>query len=66
MKVRINGKEENIEVELTLLALLEQRGLSQKKIVVEHNAKIVDREDLSSLAIKEDDVIEIISFVGGG
>ncbi len=66
MKIRINGKEEDVDSDSTLLELLERKGLNKNKVVVEHNAVIVDREKLSSFSVKQEDIIEIISFVGGG
>ncbi|MDP8264132.1 MAG: sulfur carrier protein ThiS [Candidatus Aceula lacicola] len=66
MEVRINGAEQVFETETTLSELLDQKGLNRNRVVVEYNAKIVDRNDLSSIVIKEKDIIEIVSFVGGG
>jgi thiamine biosynthesis protein ThiS len=35
-------------------------------IVVEHNLNITSKADWQKIALKEDDSIEIVSFVGGG
>ena len=66
MKIRINGNEENVGFEITLLEILNQKGLDKDKVVVEHNAKIVNRNDLFYVVVKEKDIVEIVSFVGGG
>lgn len=66
MKIRINGKAETVEAAGSLGDILTRRGLSVDKIVVEHNCRIVPKEDLPGIHIKEGDVIEIVSFVGGG
>lgn len=67
MKVRINGKEEEItENSLTLQELINNRGLSPGKIVVEVNLQIIPRDQWPRINLKNNDSIEIISFVGGG
>ena len=66
MRVKINGKEEIVELAKTLEELLLGRKLSPEKVVVEHNMTIVRREDLKATFVKENDAIEIVSFVGGG
>jgi len=66
MKIKINGKEEEIENKSTLLELVKNRRLIPEKIVVEHNMKIISKENLSDVIVNEDDSIEIVSFVGGG
>ena len=66
MEVRINGIVQALETEITLLEFLDQKGLDKNRVVVEHNSKIVDKNDLSRNVIKEKDIIEIVSFVGGG
>lgn len=66
MQVRINGKNECVDCNVTLSSLLAARSLVPEHVVIEHNERIVPREELSSITIKENDAVEIISFVGGG
>jgi sulfur carrier protein len=66
MFLRINGKEESIERPLSLDALVAAKGLCPDKIVVEHNFGIISKEDWPKIMLKDQDMIEIISFVGGG
>jgi thiamine biosynthesis protein ThiS len=35
-------------------------------VVAEHNLRIVPIEERESVLLEEDDILEIISFVGGG
>jgi thiamine biosynthesis protein ThiS len=35
-------------------------------VVTEHNFRIVPMEDRESVVLGEDDILEIVSFVGGG
>jgi len=66
MKIQINGKEELIENITNLTELINSKNLKPENIVVEHNTKIVSKEEFENVIITEEDKIEIISFVGGG
>jgi len=66
MILTINGKAESIEKNLNLDRLVAAKGLSPEKIIVEHNLVIVAREDWPKILLKDQDSLEIISFVGGG
>ncbi len=66
MILTLNGKQESIVKALTLAALVAEKGLCPEKIVVEHNFKIVARNDWPKVALKDQDTVEIVSFVGGG
>lgn len=66
MILTINGKQESIEKPLTLDALVAAKQLCPEKIVVEHNLRIVSREDWPKVMLGDKDMIEIVSFVGGG
>lgn len=50
----------------TLNDLLCNLGLCDKRVAVEHNHRIVPKEAFDTTGVKEGDVIEILSFVGGG
>ena len=42
------------------------KGLVPEHIIVEHNHNIIPKGEWSNIPLKENDNIEIISFVGGG
>ncbi|MCX5711088.1 MAG: sulfur carrier protein ThiS [Candidatus Omnitrophica bacterium] len=66
MKIKINGKNEDIEKRLNLDQLILEKGLCAERIVVEHNLRIVPKEEWKRVILHELDNIEIVSFVGGG
>ena len=66
MNVKINGQNQTLNAEMSLSEFIAQKGLNPEGIVVEHNFKIIEKKDLADIAIKENDTIEIVSFVGGG
>jgi sulfur carrier protein len=66
MNVNLNGSPFQLEGEASLLTLLETKGLKPDRIVVEYNYSIVNKEQWANITIKENDNIEVLSFVGGG
>jgi sulfur carrier protein len=67
MRVRINGKEESLPDEpMTLRELVTNRGLVPERVVVEVNLQVIPRENWPAVNLRDEDSIEIVSFVGGG
>ena len=66
MIIKINGKEQAIDKKTNLFELVKEMGLSCDKVVTEHNFRIVPMEEREGIILKENDSLEIISFVGGG
>ena len=69
MKIRVNGKEKNIEIEnqkALLSSTLELLGYKPNSIVVEVNDLIINSKKWESEILKEGDKLEIVSIVGGG
>ena len=62
----LNGKEESAAGPLSLEALVAVRQLCPARIVLEHNLCIIPKEDWPKIMLRENDRVEIISFVGGG
>ena len=50
----------------TLLAYVTEAGYDPVGIVIEKNMEIIHREDFDKVNIADEDVIEILHFVGGG
>lgn len=65
MKLQVNGKDMTVAEGATVASLLESLGLSDKRVAVEHNRVILARDGYDG-PLGEGDVLEIISFVGGG
>ena len=61
----INGKEETC-TGMILSDYLNERGYKKTHIAVECNEYILPKEQYETKVIEEHDVIEIVSFVGGG
>lgn len=66
MKVYINGKEHKFKSSVTLIELIEQLGLTGKRIAVELNQEIAPRSQYSQIILEENDQLEIVHAIGGG
>jgi len=66
MVVTINGKKQMLDAGKSLEDLVESTGLARDRIVIEHNRNIVLKEMWQGTFLKDEDNIEIVSFVGGG
>jgi len=66
MDIRLNGEELAIEAGSTVTALLEQQGLTGRRVAVEVNGEIVPRGRHDSHVISEGDAVEIVHALGGG
>lgn len=66
MIVRINGKEESLASGTTIARLVAEKKLMPERIVIEHNLRIIPRAQWATCTVAENDILEIISFVGGG
>jgi len=66
VEVKVNGQTQSLSEGMNLSELIQQKGLNPRRIVVEHNLRIIKSEELPQVGIKENDTIEIVSFLGGG
>lgn len=64
--MKVNGKEISLVAQITITKLLYDLKINIKKVVVEVDGEIISKDDYSSFIIKENNSVEIISFVGGG
>ena len=63
--VKVNGEVVDAKGKSVTELLIEEK-YDEKRVVVEINEVIVPKKDYASVNIKDGDVIEIVSFVGGG
>ena len=63
--VKINGEEKEIGGK-SLLEYLKEAGFEPERVVVERNLDIIPKDELGNTIIQDEDVIEVLRFVGGG
>ena len=66
IKIKLNGKSIKIQDKITLLNLIKKLKVPIKKVAIELNQSIVNKNSLSKINIKRNDKIEIVHFIGGG
>lgn len=65
-RATINGRSEALPPGTTVARLLELRGVHTTLVAVEYNGRILARPEFATIAIAQDDRLEIVHFVGGG
>lgn len=63
--VSVNGEKRDVAGQ-NLYDFLAAEGYEFNRVVVELNLDIIPREELNTITIKDEDVIEVLRFVGGG
>ena len=67
MYLIINGeKYTDMKADINVLELLSLLNLPKEKIAVERNKEIVPKSGYETVILQDGDVLEIITFIGGG
>ncbi|HBF4019135.1 TPA: sulfur carrier protein ThiS [Clostridioides difficile] len=64
--MKINGKEIEFEKDLTVIDLLNKYNLKSDRVVVEVNLEIIEESNYNTYVLKDEDIVELINFIGGG
>lgn len=64
--MRVNGEWIQLEQSIDLIQFLKRHGFSTDKIAVEKNGEIVRKADFEKTILTDEDILEIVQFVGGG
>ena len=66
IKIRINGRLSMINDNLSLSNFLKQFKIPLKKVAIELNQEIIDKNKLNKIKLRKNDKIEVVHFIGGG
>ena len=66
VKIKINGKNLLIKPKMKLKDVIKKYKIPEKKVAIELNKKIVNKDEITKIRIKNLDKIEIVHFIGGG
>jgi sulfur carrier protein len=66
IRVRLNGKDRDIEAGLTVQDLILSLDLRPELLVVERNREILERARYAQVPVEDGDTLEFVHFVGGG
>ena len=64
--ITVNGVEKTLEKPLSVTEYLETNKYVPVQVAIELNDKILARELYPTTILKEGDIMEIVSFMGGG
>lgn len=64
--IKVNGELINGYAGKTLSEFLSNEGYEITRIAVELNGEIARKKDYQSIILKENDTLEVVTFVGGG
>ena len=65
-KIQLNGKKVVIKNNFSLMDLLKKYKLSNKKVAIEHNGIIIQKNNYKKKYLRNNDKVEIVHFIGGG
>ena len=66
MRATVNGDNLELPEGLTVAALLQHLGVRAERVAVERNGAVVKKARHAEERVAPDDVLEIVTFVGGG
>jgi sulfur carrier protein len=66
MRATVNGEPIELPDGLTVAALLQHLGVRAERVAVERNGLVVKKARHVEERLAQDDVLEIVTFVGGG
>ena len=66
IEIQLNGQIHKFETSLSIEQLLNKLSINKKKVAVELNKSVVPKQKYTSIKIANHDVVEIVTFIGGG
>ena len=66
IEIRLNGEVKELPNGLTLDELVQKLELVPRRIAVEVNREIITRSEWPRRQLQDQDLVEIVHFVGGG
>jgi len=66
MKITVNNKKRETTSNFPLIDLLNEMDIIPEKTLVSINEEIITQKTFASTCLKENDIVDLFSFVGGG
>lgn len=66
MQIQLNGTRHDLSALVSVRGLLDELGLDDERVAVELNRRILKRTEFDSTTVRDGDVVEVVTFVGGG
>ena len=66
IKIQLNGKKIQINNNESLKKLVKRLNLPLNKVAIELNKKIIGKKKINIIKLNNNDIIEVVHFIGGG
>ena len=66
IEIQLNGETHKFEENLSVEELLKKLSIDKNKVAVELNQTVVPKQTYSITTVVNKDVVEIVTFIGGG
>jgi len=66
IRLQINGEDRDAGEAVSVADLLQDLDLAVERVAVEHNRRVLKRDELARVMLADGDQLEIVQFVGGG
>lgn len=64
--ITFNGKKRTINEDINIATFIADNNYKPKHVVVELNEEIIPKEKYEQIVLKQNDTLEVLSFMGGG
>lgn len=64
--MKVNGKDKTLEKPISVSEFLVNEGYRPEIVAVERNGEIIPKKEFDKTMLDNSDVIEVVSFMGGG
>ncbi len=66
MRITLNGEPKECPEGITIEKLLDLHKIDKNRTAVELNLQIIPKKEHSTRVLQDSDVLEVVTFVGGG
>ena len=66
IEIQLNGKAHSLSEGVNIDSLLEELSIPKGKVAIELNRKVLHKENYTKTVLKNNDQVEIVTFIGGG
>ena len=66
IKIKVNGKKMLFDENIMAIDLIKKLKMPLNKVAIELNKKIIDKKKIKKIRLNNNDVLEIVHFIGGG
>ena len=66
IKIKVNGKKMLFDENIMMINLVKKLKIPLNKVAIELNKKIIDKKKIKKVKLNNNDILEIVHFIGGG